>query len=67
MNYPEYTIDEYTLRELILNQKYTEKWCEENSDNPEVVSFLRMTGRFDEARDSGLLFAGRCKGTEKYA
>lgn len=48
-NKPEYIIEDISLRERLLDRSYAEKWCNENMDNPEVVSFLRMLGRIEEA------------------
>lgn len=54
MTYPEYQIDPITLREILKDPKQTYQWCLIHHHNPEVVSYLRMLGMFDEAKRLGL-------------
>ncbi len=54
MTYPEYQIDPITLREILKDPKQTYQWCLTHHHNPEVVSYLRMLGMFDEAKRLGL-------------
>ncbi|QUR94565.1 hypothetical protein [Macrococcoides canis] len=56
MNYPKYTIDEFTLREVLINKDETMSWCKQNEDNREVVSFLRMLGELETAKKFGHKF-----------
>lgn len=39
-----------------MNRDYTIKWCEENKNDPEIVSYLRMLERLDEAEALGRYF-----------
>lgn len=61
--YPTYSIDELILREVLDDVNATIKWCQNNNDNPEVVSYLRMVGELDSAKQKGIEFVNSSQNT----
>lgn len=66
--HPAYVIDDETLREELLDPVETCEWCEETPDDPDAVSFWRMLGELDRAREAGRrTLAGLEPGTVRWA
>lgn len=51
--YPAYVIDDDSLREELLDPEETREWCEGTPEHPDAVSFWRMLGELDRAREAG--------------
>lgn len=65
MGYPNYHIDNKSLREVLSDTQDTLMWCQMNEHNPEVVSYYRMLGNLEKAKALGYDFVKKFKGTEK--
>lgn len=52
-DYPAYVIDDDTLREELLDPLEAREWCEGTPHHPDAVSFWRMLGELDLAREAG--------------
>lgn len=65
MSYPNYYIDNDSLKEVLHDPILTLQWCEANENNPEVVSYYRMLKKLDIAELIGIKFINQLKGTDQ--
>lgn len=65
MSYPNYYIDDDSLKEVLHDTILTLQWCEANENNPEVVSYFRMLKKLDTAELLGIKFINQLKGTDQ--